>query len=89
MVIPGGTGYPHPLSKSKWVPTSLMYILERTTEETFRFVVVNTDVQGGLSYHEASAAESVPTIGKPLELVRLREVVLKQPQGSGPKLSAR
>ena len=65
MVIPGGTGYPHPLSKSKWVPTSLMYILERTTEETFRFVVVNTDVQGGLSYHEASAAESVPTIGKP------------------------
>lgn len=66
MIIPGGSGYTDPRSKKekdkRWVPVSLVYILERTSEEFFRFTVVNTDVEGGLAYHESSATHSVPTI---------------------------
>lgn len=43
MIIPGGVG-----------DHSIMYIVERTAAELFRFVVVNTDPIRGLSYHPAS-----------------------------------
>lgn len=61
MVVPGASGYKHPISQ-KWIKVSLMYIIERTTEQSCRFVVVNTDVDGGLAYHESSAAVAAPTI---------------------------
>jgi hypothetical protein len=62
MVVPGGSSYPHPRVRKKLIDVSLMYILERTSEDSFRFVVVNTDVEGGLGYHQACATASAPTI---------------------------
>ena len=64
MVVPGGSKYPDPRStlKEHKIAVSLMYILERTSEDSFRFVVVNTDVAGGLGYHQACATASAPTI---------------------------
>ena len=62
ILVPGGSGYCHPQAKKVWVATSVMYILERTSEGSFRFCVVNTDVNGGLLYHESSGVASPPTI---------------------------
>lgn len=62
MVIPGGLNYPDPRNKARQIDVSLMYILERTSEDSFRFVVVNTDVEGGLGYHQVCATASAPTI---------------------------
>ena len=61
MIIPGASGFSDPQSK-RWRQMSLVYILERTSADYFRFTVVNTDVEGGLAYHEVSVAQSVPTI---------------------------
>ena len=62
MIVPGASGYPDPREAKKWVTVSLTFVLERTSEEFFRFTVVNTDVEGGLAYHELNATQSVPTI---------------------------
>ncbi len=43
MLVPGG-----------FQAHSMMYILERQTPDTFRFVAVNTDPLMGLAYHQAS-----------------------------------
>lgn len=40
---------------------SLIYILERVAADLFRFVVINTDPDAGLMFHQASA-EAVPAI---------------------------
>jgi len=43
--------------------TARRYILERTSEDLFRFAIVNTDVEGGLSYHESTCdSETAPGI---------------------------
>jgi hypothetical protein len=44
MLVPGGIG-----------GASLMYIVERSTAETCRFVVVNTAPHSGLEFHESHA----------------------------------
>lgn len=40
----------------------LIIILERTTDRLFRVTIVNTDAFGGLSFHAASVADSMPEI---------------------------
>ena len=62
MVVPGGLCYPDPRSKATMIDVNLMYIMERTCESSFRFVVVNTDVEGGLGYHQTCGTAAAPTI---------------------------
>jgi hypothetical protein len=50
MIIPGGIG-----------PRVVVFIVERDSEDAYRFAIVNTDPNGGLQYH-VSRANSPPRI---------------------------
>lgn len=45
MIVPGGIG-----------PRVVVYIIERESENVFRFSVVNTDPTGGLEFHLSTAS---------------------------------
>jgi hypothetical protein len=47
MLIPGGIG-----------DFSVLYIVERERDDSFRFCVINTDVNNGLDYHLSTAEQS-------------------------------